>query len=1168
MVASWNLRKSRLRAISFHIHLWSGLVVGLWSLVIGLTGFSLVYRPELEQGGARFSNEAVRTRLDLDLVAKHLQQRFPAVPLESVRLETVSGALDYHFKLHEKVEDEEKHGARGPDFHILVHASTGAELNRTERHAGWLGFLRDLHFDLLAGKTGRKVNGALAGVLLSLCVTGMIVWWPGIKNWTQRLWVSGGKSWKRTNWDAHNAVGFWFAGALALQAITGVFFAWPQLVKVKEESKPKLERAAKAKLSLMAIRAKAEAEAPHGRVTHIKLPHQAKDSIEVRYKTSGDWKEEGNNRIYLSPEDGSVLRHERWSELPLAAKIDMARGPVHFGRFLGAGWMSLAVRLLYLGVGLAPGFLFVSGVLMYWNRSLSKVWAKWKARTGIKLAPALGRLVTLLCISCTLQGQDMAGVVVDLSGGAIAGARVQLGSDSRRSVYTDRQGRFQFAKGDAVASTVSVEAPGFEPVAREVKNGSEIRIILEPAKQAASVTINAGTLDQLRLDEPVPQTSIGREDIASRNNRRLSDVVARMPGVYMSGPPGGDKDVRLRGLDKEFTRTQVDGVMIPDAGEKRELQLNRLPSFVVEKVTIVRNPSAEYESDGAAGRVDVETRPIPAGLRMDGRIGAGYRDQFSRRLYNGQVAVGYRKNKIGFFGAFDHLNDPLYIIKDRRNSNGSAEIEDERQLQSTPNFMGDIGLFTDRFGEFHLKPVLMRFSTNVSKTRENLAASGAATALNTEAENKIAMTQGLSLTHRVATTRGWLWSSQAALFITDEDKLDKRRQSYRLVGGIFTPDKLGFEPEFKEDRTWTVQSAVAIPWKLGWVSELKMGGSVRLRDRFRDKYRYELDSVGVRKNLFDPKDQYWIDENYQGYFIQNRFRIGQRLSILPGLRYEQVDLFARNPLSTAPNRLFKDWNPSASLLYRVRDNWTVRAAVSRGLNRPKFDELSPFENEGTATILIGNPGLNPSTLWSYDVGTDFATSRVTISVNGFRKTIRGVIEQADTGERRFGKSVLQVLNVGNGWISGLELEQRMRMPSSAPPWLKSFSFWANQTWLDSNLKDFLGNERRFKEQPYWLSNNGVDYVEERTGTSLSLMANFVSARDELKLNLDTNRIGASASFDAAVYQRLRGRYRLFFEGNNLSNRRRVFDENFVSGSAVRRLEGYGRTVMVGLQFSL
>lgn len=1178
MVANWSLRKSKLRAISFQLHLWSGLIVGLWSLVIGLTGFALVYRPELEQGGAKISTAAPVRPASLEVLANALQKEAGGVPLESVKLQTTSGAIDFHYKMTAEKQDAQQadhgNGKRLADFHLLADPASGRIVGRTERHSGMLGWLRDLHFDLLAGKTGRKVNGALAGVMLLLCVTGLIVWWPGVKNWMSRLWISRGKSWKRTNWDAHNAVGFWFAGAIAVQSITGIFFAWPHLVKGPEVKQPyTIAGQAQQRPNLDMLLASAEAAAPQGRITHIKFKKKPDEAIEVRYKTAGDWREEGNNRLWLSPLDGSVVAHDQWAEMPLARKIEMAYGPVHFGRFLGVGWPSLLVRVFYLFIGLAPAFLFLSGVLMYWNRSLSKKWAKWKlARPKLRPATISHSQAALLLLILTsplfAQLRSLEGMVTDQSAAAIVGARVQLGSDIRREAFTDAQGRFRLPFPEALATKISIEAPGFEPAVLEVKPGAELKIVLKPAAQATSVTVNAGTLDQLRLDEPVPMTSLGREDIASRNNRRLSDVVARMPGVYMTGPAGGDKDVRLRGLDKEFTRTQVDGVMIPDAGEKRELQLNRIPSFMVEKVTIVRNPSAEYESDGAAGRVDVQTRPIPPGFRMDGRAGMGFREDLNRRVYNGQLSMGYRRGMFGFFGAFDHLQDPLAIVKDRRNSNGTAEIEDEQQLQRTPNFFGDFGIFTDRFGDFHLKPVLMRFSTGVSKSRENLNAVGNPTALNIEGESKAALTRGLSFTHNRAANSGLLWNSQVGYFLTEEDKLDKFRQAYSFQGGNRVLGTLLTEPETKADKTWNVQSALAVPWRLGFANELKFGLSLRGRDRFRDKQRIERLANGIVRDVTDPKDTYLLDEKYQGYFIQNRFRITERLSLLPGLRLEQVDLQTATPQERSAPRRFTDWNPSASILYRLRDNWTVRAAVSRGLNRPKFDELSPFEVEQPTRFIFGNPDLNPTRLWSYDVGSEFATGKLTLAINGFRKTIRGVIEQVDTGRFLFGKNVLQVMNVGNGWISGIEFEQRLRMPSAAPPWLRAFSVWANQTHLNSNLRDFLGNNRRFKEQPYWLSNKGIDYVEERTGTSLSLMANFVSARDELKLNMDTVRIGQSASFDLAVYQRLRGRYRLFFEGNNLTNRQRLVDENMVNGSGIRRIETYGRTAILGVQFSI
>ena len=57
-------------------------------------------------------------------------------------------------------------------------------------------WLVNLQANLLSGSTGRFVNGIGAICLTSLCMTGAIIWWPGIKNWRRSLTV---------NWRAHFA---------------------------------------------------------------------------------------------------------------------------------------------------------------------------------------------------------------------------------------------------------------------------------------------------------------------------------------------------------------------------------------------------------------------------------------------------------------------------------------------------------------------------------------------------------------------------------------------------------------------------------------------------------------------------------------------------------------------------------------------------------------------------------------------------------------------------------------------------------------------------------------------------------------------------------------------------------------------------------------------------
>ena len=60
---------------------------------------------------------------------------------------------------------------------VLVDPLSGDILGELPEHSV-VRTLQDLHFDLLAGPTGRIVNGIGSVCLLLLCLTGLVVWWP------------------------------------------------------------------------------------------------------------------------------------------------------------------------------------------------------------------------------------------------------------------------------------------------------------------------------------------------------------------------------------------------------------------------------------------------------------------------------------------------------------------------------------------------------------------------------------------------------------------------------------------------------------------------------------------------------------------------------------------------------------------------------------------------------------------------------------------------------------------------------------------------------------------------------------------------------------------------------------------------------------------------------
>ena len=93
-------------------------------------------------------------------------------------------------------------------------------------------WLLKLHTSLLAGSIGLWVNGIGGGCLTLLCVTGAIIWWPGIKFWRRSLQVNWRANFPRMNWDVHSAVGFWCFPFILLWGISAFYFAFPQVFSI------------------------------------------------------------------------------------------------------------------------------------------------------------------------------------------------------------------------------------------------------------------------------------------------------------------------------------------------------------------------------------------------------------------------------------------------------------------------------------------------------------------------------------------------------------------------------------------------------------------------------------------------------------------------------------------------------------------------------------------------------------------------------------------------------------------------------------------------------------------------------------------------------------------------------------------------------------------------
>ena len=216
----WQPQTAWLRKAIFQVHLWSGIGVGLYMLLASVTGSVLVFSNELYMAATRdpIIVTASGPRLTDEQLNEAATRAYPGYAVSRIsRAVNPDQAVDISLTGRTDLKNR------------LFDPYTGKDLGDSVPLGIWLvSRLIELHDDLLAGGTGRRVNGAGALLLIVLAFTGIVVWWPGIKTWRRSLTVHRKVGWQRFTWDLHSMIGFWSLGFVLLFGITGAYLGNPQ----------------------------------------------------------------------------------------------------------------------------------------------------------------------------------------------------------------------------------------------------------------------------------------------------------------------------------------------------------------------------------------------------------------------------------------------------------------------------------------------------------------------------------------------------------------------------------------------------------------------------------------------------------------------------------------------------------------------------------------------------------------------------------------------------------------------------------------------------------------------------------------------------------------------------------------------------------------------------
>lgn len=201
------------------LHLWLALGLGAYVVVLSLSGSAVVFRRELNQwlvpravestDGERLTGEALRGAVArVYSRATVVEVREPSRTERPV-LVTIEANGDRSDRL----------------FDPFAARDLGESFPATLRFVEWLV---DLHDNLLAGRTGRVVNGLGGAAFLLLIATGTWIWWPGTRRLGRALVLGRPAATRRFLWRLHGFLGIWSLALLIVWATTAIYFAFPE----------------------------------------------------------------------------------------------------------------------------------------------------------------------------------------------------------------------------------------------------------------------------------------------------------------------------------------------------------------------------------------------------------------------------------------------------------------------------------------------------------------------------------------------------------------------------------------------------------------------------------------------------------------------------------------------------------------------------------------------------------------------------------------------------------------------------------------------------------------------------------------------------------------------------------------------------------------------------
>ncbi len=230
-------------------------------------------------------------------------------------------------------------------------------------------------------------------------------------------------------------------------------------------------------------------------------------------------------------------------------------------------------------------------------------------------------------------------------------------------------------------------------------------VVINSSLQTLTIRLENSNLQELAEVQVVASTDKSSENSARKSERNanqlmnivsakaieispdltVANLIQRVSGVSIERNSNGDGQYAiLRGMDKRYNYTLVNGIKIPSPDNKyRYVPLDIFPSDLLSRLEVTKTLTPNLEGDAVGGVVNMVMKDAPTELEIKANLASGYNELF---LHDGFAS--FNKGQVATKSPYE-LNGNSYYATPNDFSKATTAVKTQ---QPSPNIVGGLSI--------------------------------------------------------------------------------------------------------------------------------------------------------------------------------------------------------------------------------------------------------------------------------------------------------------------------------------------------------------------------------------------------------------------------------------------------------------------------------------------